>query len=84
MSHLRLDELPLRHAARVIAIDWSRLREKEARRLRELGFDEGVAIETLHRGPLGLDPIACRVGRMTIALRRAHAAAISVELATAA
>jgi ferrous iron transport protein A len=43
MSRLRLDELPLRHAARVIAIDWSRLREKEARRLRELGFDEGVA-----------------------------------------
>lgn len=78
---LRLDELPPRHAARVTGIDWSLLREKEGRRLRELGFDEGVAIETLHRGPIGLDPIACRVGRMTIALRRAHAAAIFVELA---
>jgi ferrous iron transport protein A len=27
---------------------------------------------------MGRDPIACRVGRMTVALRRAHAAAISV------
>lgn len=76
----RLDELPLRTAGHVAAIDWSRLRAKEARRLRELGFDEGVAIETLHRGPLGFDPIACRVGRMTVAIRRAHAAAISVQI----
>ena len=79
---LRLDQLAPRQPARVAAIDWAALREKEARRLRELGFDEGVTIEMLHRGPMGLDPIACRVGRMTVAIRRAHAAAISVELAT--
>lgn len=77
----RLDELPPRTVGHVAAIDWSRLREKEARRLRELGFDEGVAVETLHLGPLGRDPIACRVGRMTVALRRAHAAAVSVQIA---
>ena len=77
---LALDELPLRTAGHIASIDWSRLREKEARRLRELGFDEGVAVETLHRGPFGLDPIACRVGRMTVAIRRAHAAAISVQI----
>ena len=76
----RLDELPLRTIAHVAAIDWSRLRSKEARRMRELGFDEGVAVETLHRGPLGLDPIACRIGRMTVAIRRAHAAAVSVQI----
>jgi ferrous iron transport protein A len=35
-------------------------------------------VELLHHGPVGRDPIACRVGRMTVALRRAHAAAISV------
>jgi ferrous iron transport protein A len=75
-----LHELPLNTAGHIAAIDWSMLREKEARRLRELGFDEGVAIETLHRGPFGLDPIACRVGRMTVAIRRAHAAAISVQI----
>ena len=78
---IQLDKLPLRTAGHIAAIDWDRLREKEARRLRELGFDEGVAIEALHRGPFGLDPLACRVGRMTVAIRRAHAAAISVKVA---
>jgi ferrous iron transport protein A len=32
----------------------------------------------LHLGPFGRDPIAIRVGRMTVAIRRKHAAAISV------
>ena len=77
---MRLDKLPLRQPARISAIDIDSIGVKEAKRLAELGFDEGVAIETLHRGPL-LDPIACRVGRMTIALRRAQAAAVTVELA---
>ncbi|HYZ47991.1 MAG TPA: FeoA family protein, partial [Sphingomonas sp.] len=54
----------------------------EAKRLRELGFDEGVAIEALHRGSLfARDPIAFRVGRMTVAIRRAQARAIRVSLA---
>ncbi|NIJ08042.1 ferrous iron transport protein A [Sphingomonas vulcanisoli] len=75
---LRLDQLPHRQASTISAIDWERLDVREARRLQELGFVEGVAIEALHRGPFK-DPIACRVGTMTIALRRALAAAISVE-----
>jgi ferrous iron transport protein A len=75
---MRLDELPPRHATYISAIDWDVLDDKAARRLRELGFDEGVAIETLHRGPIGLDPIAVRVGKMTIALRKAVASAVSV------
>jgi len=37
-----------------------------------------VAVESLHRGPFGRDPIAVRVGRMTVAIRRAHARAIHV------
>ena len=77
---MRLDELPLRRAAIVAQIDWDALRPNEARRLRELGFDQGVAIEALHVGPFGRDPIACRVGRMTIAVRRALAAAIHVDV----
>ena len=76
---MRLNELPSRHEATIAAIDWPALRPAEARRMRELGFDEGVRVETLHRGPMGADPIACRVGRMTIAMRRATAAAVSVE-----
>ena len=80
---MRLDELPLRALAQISAIDWAALRPREGQRLRELGFDEGVGIEALHRGPIGRDPIACRVGRMTVAIRRAHAAAITVEASAA-
>ena len=76
---MRLDQLPLRQPARIVAIDWASLPRREGQRLRELGFDEGVAIEALHQGPVGRDPIACRVGRMTIAIRRAQAAAVLLE-----
>ncbi|HEU4969977.1 FeoA family protein [Sphingomonas sp.] len=78
---MRLSDLPLRKAAHISAIDWASLGEAEAKRLRELGFDEGVPIEALHSGSfLGRDPIACRVGRMTVAIRRAQASAIRVAL----
>lgn len=80
---MSLNQLPFRKRARIVSVDWDGLAPQEARRLRELGFDEGVSIELLHHGPMGRDPIACRVGRMTIALRRAQAAAISVEPETA-
>jgi ferrous iron transport protein A len=76
-----LETLPRRHAATVAAIDWERLAVPEARRLRELGFDEGVGVEVLHRATLGRGPIACRIGRMTVALRRAVAGAIHVDAA---
>ncbi len=76
---MRLDQLPLNSPAKVSAIAWDDLAESAAKRLRELGFDEGVAVEAVHHAPFGKDPIACRVGRMTIALRRAQAQAISVE-----
>jgi ferrous iron transport protein A len=79
---MRLDELPLRQAALIITIDWAALEPAEGKRLRELGFDEGVTIETLHSGSVfGRDPIACRVGRMTVAIRRAQARAVQVTLA---
>ena len=76
---MTLDDLPLRQRARIATIDWNALRPADANRLRNLGFDEGVDIEKLHRAPLGSDPIACRVGRMTIAIRRAHAQAVQVR-----
>ena len=78
-NRISLEKLDLRRAAVVTAIDWSRLADPEARRLRELGFDEGVGIEVLHRATLGKGPIACRIGRMTVALRRAVAGAIHVS-----
>ncbi|MFW2851015.1 FeoA family protein [Sphingomonas sp. TX0543] len=75
-----LESLPLRHRGTIAAIAWDRLAAPEARRLRELGFDEGVNVEVLHRATLGRGPIACRIGRMTVALRRSVAAAITVSL----
>ena len=74
-----LESLPQRQRATVAAVDWSALSMPEARRLRELGFDEGVGVEVLHRATLGKGPIACRIGRMTVALRRAVAGAIHVS-----
>jgi ferrous iron transport protein A len=76
---LRLDELPFRTPAIVTAIEWAVLTPAEGRRLRNLGLDEGVMVEALHSGPFGRDPLAIRMGRMTVAMRRAHARAISVE-----
>ncbi len=80
---LRLDELPLRRNATVSEIDWAGIGPTESKRLREFGFDEGVIVTKLHTGPIGRDPIACRVGRMTVALRRKVAGAIQVIEATA-
>ena len=78
-----LEKLPRRARGTVAAVDWAGLSAPEARRLRELGFDEGVDIEVLHRSPFGHGPIACRIGRMTVALRRAVAGTIHVAVAAA-
>jgi ferrous iron transport protein A len=79
-SFTTLDKLPLGTGGEIASIDWTMLSAKDARRLRELGIDEGVDVEKLHKGPFGLtNPIACRIGRMTIALRTAQAAAIAVR-----
>jgi ferrous iron transport protein A len=73
-----LDQLKLGTRAMVAGIDWHLLEDGEACRLRHFGFDEGVTVEPLHLGPFGRDPIAVRVGRMTVAIRRAHARAVRV------
>ncbi len=74
-----LDQLPKNQSAHIDAIDWSALSESEGQRLRALGIDEGATVETAHRGVFfGHDPLAVRVGRMMVALRRVHARAIWV------
>jgi ferrous iron transport protein A len=73
-----LDLLKLGVRARITSIDWSSLEESEACRLRHFGFDEGVSVEPLHLGPFGRDPLAVKVGRMTVAIRRVHARAVRV------
>lgn len=76
-----LDRLSMRQRAEIFAIDWDSMSENEGARLRALGLDEGVSVEKLHKGMFGFnDPIALKVGRMMIALRKSHASAISVVI----
>lgn len=77
-SLVSLDHLPVGTSARIISVDWDALDEGESCRLKHFGFDEGVIVEPLHLGPFGRDPIAIRVGRMTVAIRRKHARAVIV------
>jgi ferrous iron transport protein A len=75
---MTLDLLPLGQQALIESIDWESLDHAEACRLKHFGFDDGIAVQPLHLGPFGRDPVAVRVGRMTVAIRRAHARAIRV------
>ena len=76
---ISLDQLKLGSRACISSIDWTALEDGEAKRLRHFGFDEGVIVEPLHLGPFGRDPLAVRVGRMTVAIRRSHARAVRVN-----
>ena len=76
---LSLDQLALGTRGRIAAVDWDALGDSEASRLKQFGFDEGVLVQPLHLGPFGKDPLAVRVGRMTVAIRRAQARAIKVS-----
>lgn len=62
----------------VAAVDWQALSEPEGRRLRELGLDEGVEVQLLRPSGILGGPLACRIGRMIVALRRHVADAIHV------
>lgn len=73
-----LPQLAPMRAGTVSAIDWHLLADSEARRLREFGLDEGVEVELLTRSGLLGGPMAARIGRMTVALRRHVGDAIHV------
>jgi ferrous iron transport protein A len=77
---MTLDLLPVGQRARIVAVDWALLVDEEGQRLRALGIDEGARIAISHRGVFGgRDPIAVMIGRMTVAVRRNHAAAMEIE-----
>ncbi len=81
---ITLDTLPIGQRARIVSVDWAGLDDDEARRLRALGLDTGAMVTVAHRGVLaGRDPLAVQIGRMTVALRRAHARTMRVESVTA-
>lgn len=77
---MTLDLLPIGQRARIVAVDWDCLVAEEAQRLQALGIDVGARVAIAHRGIFaGHDPIALMIGRMNVALRRAHARAMTVE-----
>ncbi len=63
--------------ARVLAIA-AATPELEAK-LREIGFCEGDEVQLLTRGPLGGQPLAVRLNRRIIAMRKNEAASVLVE-----
>jgi ferrous iron transport protein A len=70
--------------AYVETVDWTAMSDADGKRLRELGLCEGASIELLHRaGFTGRGAHACRVGRMIVAMRATHAAAITVSTGSA-
>ena len=76
---MTLDQLPPRTKATIASIDWAAVAPDEAKRLQALGIDEGVEVAVAHRGVFGgHDPLALAIGRMILAVRRSHAAAITV------
>ena len=79
---MTLDLLPLGQRATIVGVDWGALVPEEAARLQALGLDAGARVMVEHRGVFaGADPLALRIGRMSVALRRVHAAAMTVEVA---
>lgn len=79
-SPVQLTALLPNRPAFVDQVDWLAMNDADARRLRELGLCEGASIELLHRaGWFRRGAHACRIGRMTIAMRANHAAAVTVR-----
>lgn len=77
---MTLDQLPIGTPARITAVDWTVLVAEEGQRLRALGIDEGARLTLAYRGVFaGRDPLAVEIGRMTVAIRRVHALAMTVE-----
>lgn len=79
---MHLSDLRPGDSATIVAIDRAGVDPANARQLHEMGFDEGVDIEFLHRAPFGGDPVMLRVGNMGVALRKSLAAMVVVELAS--
>ncbi len=76
---LHLSDLRPGEAATIVTIDHAGIDPANARQLHEMGFDEGVDVEVLHRAPFGGDPVMLRVGNMGVALRKRLAAMVVVE-----
>lgn len=77
---MTLDLLPHGASATITSIAWDQIPHEDGQRLRALGLDEGAEVGIAHRGVFGgRDPLAVTIGRMTVAMRRSHAAAMTVS-----
>jgi ferrous iron transport protein A len=81
----RLGTAPLGFRGRIRAVDAtgcgrSLPAAELERRLLEMGFVEGAVVEIRNQGLFGRDPIAVRVDSATVAIRRAEAHAIQVDI----
>ncbi|MBA3067550.1 MAG: ferrous iron transport protein A [Hyphomonas sp.] len=74
---MSIDDLPEGGCARIVSI--SALVPELAAKLREIGFCEGDDVQLLTRGPLGAQPLAVRLNRRVIAMRRDEARAVEVH-----
>ena len=80
---MKLSELPFRTAATVVTVEDATPNDAVARRLRELGFVGGEAVEVMAAGPVGAEPLLVQIGFTRFALRRREAARVRVRLAEA-
>ncbi len=77
---MTLDQLDRGQRATVLSVDWANVAPEDAKRLQAMGLDEGANVAVAHRGVFGgVDPLTVIVGRTTVAVRRIHAAAMTVE-----
>jgi ferrous iron transport protein A len=76
---VKLSDLPRRVAAIVSHVEDLAPNDAIARRLRELGFVAGEAVEVMAAGPVGAEPLLVQVGFTRFALRRSEAARVRVQ-----
>ncbi|MGN6112482.1 MAG: FeoA family protein [Luteimonas sp.] len=76
---MKLSDLPRRVAAIVDHVEDLAPNDAIARRLRELGFVAGEAVEVMAAGPVGAEPLLVQVGFTRFALRRSEAARVRVQ-----
>jgi len=74
-----LSDLPHRISAIVETVEDRAPNDGIARRLRELGFVAGEAVQVMASGPVGAEPLLIQIGYTRFALRRSEAARVRVR-----
>ena len=78
---MKLTQLPRRIAAIVEHVEDRAPNDGIARRLRELGFVTGEAVDVMATGPVGAEPLLVQLGFTRFALRRTEALRVQLRSA---